>query len=51
VAIIFKSFSDGDVGFIDWLGLAMEERGKIEPGHYLPNKDHDCHYRMRANAT
>ena len=38
------------VGFIDWLGLAMEQRGNVEPEDYLPNKDHDSHYRMRANA-
>jgi hypothetical protein len=40
----------GIVGFIEWLGLAMEQRGKVEPKDYLPNKDHDSHYRMRANA-
>jgi len=38
------------VGFIEWLGLAMEQRRKFEPEDYLPNKDHDSHYRMRANA-
>jgi len=38
------------VGFIEWLGLAMEQRRKFEPKDYLPNKDYDSHYRMRANA-
>jgi hypothetical protein len=38
------------VGFIDWLGLAMEQRGNVESEDYLPNKEHDSHYRMRANA-
>src|SRR5258707_5024820 len=41
---------NGAVGFIDWLGLAMEQRGNVEPKDYLPNKEHDSHYRMRANA-
>ena len=41
---------NGAVGFIDWLGLAMEQRGNVEPEDYLPNKEHDSHYRMRANA-
>ena len=43
-------FRNGAVGFIDWLGLAMEQRGNVESEDYLPNKEHDSHYRMRANA-
>src|SRR5262249_21942162 len=34
----------------DWLGLAMKQRGKLEPENYQPNNGHDSHYRMRANA-
>jgi hypothetical protein len=50
VASMLKLSRNGAVGFIDWLGLAMEQRGNVEPEDYLPNKDHDSHYRMRANA-
>ena len=32
------------------LDLAMEQQGNVEPENYLPNKDYDSHYRMRANA-
>ena len=50
VANTLTLFRNGAVGFIDWLGLAMEQRGNVEPEDYLPNKEHDSHYRMRANA-
>jgi hypothetical protein len=50
VASMLKLSRNGAVGFIVWLGLAMEQRGNVEPEDYLPNKDHDSHYRMRANA-
>jgi hypothetical protein len=38
------------VGLMDWLGLAMEQWGKLETEDDLPNKGHNSHYRMRANA-
>jgi hypothetical protein len=50
MANTLDSYRNGAVGFIDRLGLAMEQRGKVEPGHYLPNEDHDCQNRMRPNA-
>jgi hypothetical protein len=50
VANTLKPFRGGAVGFIAWLGLAMEQWGKLEPVDYQHNNGHDSHYRMRANA-
>ena len=50
VANTLDAFRCEAVGFIAWLGLAMEQWGNVEPEDYLPNEDHDSHYRMRANA-
>ena len=51
VANTVNLYRQGAVGSSIWLGLAMEQRGNVEPEDYLPNEDHDSHYRMRANAS